>query len=72
MMSLEYFTLLGGLLSRIEKEQMPSIRAAGELVATAIGQGGILHTFGSGHSHMIAEEAFFRAGGLAPGECHSG
>lgn len=66
MMSLEYFTELGGLLSRIETEQMPSIRAAGELVAAAIGQGGILHTFGSGHSHMIAEEAFFRAGGLAP------
>jgi uncharacterized phosphosugar-binding protein len=66
MMSLEYFTLLGGVLSRIEMGQMPSIRSAGELVADSIAQGGILHTFGSGHSHMIAEEAFFRAGGLAP------
>jgi uncharacterized phosphosugar-binding protein len=25
-----------------------------------------VHTFGSGHSHLIAEEAFFRAGGLVP------
>lgn len=66
MMSLEYFTLLGGVLSRIEIEQMHSIRTAGELVADSIAQGGILHTFGSGHSHMIAEEAFFRAGGLGP------
>lgn len=45
---------------------MPAIREAGSLVASAIARGGILHTFGSGHSHMIAEEAFFRAGGLVP------
>jgi len=25
----------------------------------------IIHTFGTGHSHLIAEEAFFRAGGIA-------
>jgi uncharacterized phosphosugar-binding protein len=28
--------------------------------------GGILHVFGSGHSHSIAEELFHRAGGLVP------
>jgi uncharacterized phosphosugar-binding protein len=66
MMSLEYFTLLGAVLSRIEMEQMHAIRTAGAMVADSIAQGGILHTFGTGHSHMIAEEAFFRAGGLAP------
>jgi uncharacterized phosphosugar-binding protein len=66
MMSLEYFTLLGAVLSRIEMEQMQAIRTAGEMVAQSIAQGGILHTFGTGHSHMIAEEAFFRAGGLGP------
>lgn len=66
MMSLEYFTLLGGVLSRIEMEQTHAIRAAGILVGESIARGGILHTFGAGHSHMIAEEAFFRAGGLAP------
>lgn len=27
---------------------------------------GVLHLFGSGHSHMIVEEAFHRAGGLIP------
>lgn len=66
MMSSEYFTLLAMVLSYIEAEQMQAIRAAGELVSNSIARGGILHTFGSGHSHMIAEEAFFRAGGLAP------
>lgn len=36
------------------------------MAAAAIAAGGVVHTFGSGHSHMISEEAFFRAGGLAP------
>jgi uncharacterized phosphosugar-binding protein len=26
--------------------------------------GGVVHVFGSGHSHMMAEEVFYRAGGL--------
>ncbi len=39
---------------------------AGSMAAQAIARGGVVHVFGSGHSHMIAEEAFFRAGGLAP------
>ena len=28
--------------------------------------GGVLHVFGSGHSHVLAEELFHRAGGLIP------
>jgi len=27
---------------------------------------GVLHLFGTGHAHMLAEEAYSRAGGLAP------
>ena len=27
---------------------------------------GIVHVFGCGHSHMLGEEVFYRAGGLAP------
>jgi uncharacterized phosphosugar-binding protein len=29
-------------------------------------KGGVLHLFGSGHSHAISEDLFLRAGGLAP------
>ena len=29
-------------------------------------KGGVLHVFGCGHSHMLMEECFYRAGGLAP------
>lgn len=34
------------------------------MVAAALAGGGVVHAFGTGHSHMIAEEAFYRAGGI--------
>ena len=43
---------------------MDRIVEAGKVVANAIVQGGTLHIFGTGHSHMLAEELYVRAGGL--------
>jgi uncharacterized phosphosugar-binding protein len=60
-----YFEGLRTILDRIEREQAEHITQAGRLVADALGAGGVIHTFGTGHSHLIAEEAFFRAGGFA-------
>ena len=34
------------------------------MMAECIARGGVVHVFGSGHSHMMAEEVFHRAGGL--------
>lgn len=34
--------------------------------AEAISRGGIIHMFGCGHSSLIAQEAYYRAGGLVP------
>jgi uncharacterized phosphosugar-binding protein len=61
-----YFAALAHILGEIASSQATPILAAGRLVAEAIAAGGVVQAFGSGHSHMIAEEAFFRAGGLAP------
>lgn len=61
-----YLKSIADLLQEIDREQMPSIRAAADLVAESIANGGVLHIFGTGHSHMLAEELFFRVGGLAP------
>lgn len=61
-----YLAELQSILERLRREQAEPIRAAGLLIADTLVAGGILHVFGSGHSHLIAEEAFFRAGGLAP------
>jgi uncharacterized phosphosugar-binding protein len=62
----DYFTHLIGVLRRLAEEQGAAIQQAAELVAQCLGQGGIVHTFGTGHAHLIAAEPFYRAGGLAP------
>ena len=65
-MALEtYIDGLQSVLERIKREQAGNIRSAGLVVADALAAGGVIHTFGTGHSHLIAHEAFFRAGGIA-------
>ena len=60
-----YIEKLQLVLERIKSEQAKNIREAGMVVADSLAAGGIIHTFGTGHSHLIADEAFFRAGGIA-------
>ena len=64
MTSLEYIDGLQAVLERIKREQRSNIEKAARLIADALSAGGIVHTFGTGHSHTIADEAFFRAGGI--------
>jgi uncharacterized phosphosugar-binding protein len=54
------------LLQDIRETQLASIKEAGRLCSAALKDGGIVHVFGTGHSHMLAEEVFVRAGGLVP------
>jgi len=42
------------------------IETAANWIADTIEQRGVVHLFGSGHSHMVAEEVFHRAGSLLP------
>jgi uncharacterized phosphosugar-binding protein len=65
MFSERYIEELQIVLWRIKSEQLNAIVAAGQLVADTLVAGGVIHTFGTGHSHLIADEAFFRAGGIA-------
>lgn len=58
-----YFDRLNDLLQEL-RAQGDQIETASALIAECIGAGGIVHVFGSGHSHMMAEEVFHRAGGL--------
>ena len=59
----QYLDALLALVTRI-REEPAQIRQAAELIADTLAIDGIVHTFGTGHSHLLAEEAFFRAGGL--------
>ncbi len=39
---------------------------AAKKVADVIQNGGVVHLFGCGHSHILTEEVYYRAGGLVP------
>jgi len=58
-----YFDRLSELMAVLRGEG-PNIEAAAKMIAESIAAGGVVHVFGSGHSHMMAEEVFHRAGGL--------
>jgi uncharacterized phosphosugar-binding protein len=60
-----YLSGVVALLEEIAQEDRNTIRAAAELVADTVAAEGLIHIFGTGHSHMLAEEMFYRAGGLA-------
>jgi uncharacterized phosphosugar-binding protein len=59
-----YIAEAGRLVARLATDEWPSLDAAADLVADALAHGGDVHAFGTGHSHMLAEELFYRAGGL--------
>ena len=60
-----YFETVNQQLASIQRTQLPAIYEAGKQFAEALERGGWIYVFGTGHSHMIAEELFYRAGGLA-------
>lgn len=60
---------LQALLSRLAATQDRALDQAGELMASALGSGGLVHLFGSGHSVIPVMDAFPRYGsfvGLHP------
>src|SRR3989441_13168506 len=51
-----------GILEKIRDTQSDAIERASELCAEAIGAGGFVHLFGTGHSRIPVEEMFPRYG----------
>ena len=64
-MNKTYLNTLRFLLDKLESTQESAIDAVSAACADAVAGGGLLYFFGTGHSHMICEEPFYRAGGLA-------
>ncbi len=60
-----YLVIVRRILERIEEEEGANIEKGASILAQTIENAGLVHVFGTGHSHIFAEEAFFRAGGLA-------
>lgn len=63
--TLSYLSGVKALLDELSGDTEPIMTATG-WCADAVAGGGLVHVFGAGHSHMAAEEAFHRAGGLVP------
>lgn len=60
-----YLADLAGRIAALAEANAEAIdRAAAAIVRTAEADG-LVYVFGTGHSHMLAEEAHYRAGGLA-------
>ena len=62
----EFFADVHRILSEIEETQAQSIAKASTLVSECLLNDGIVYTFGTGHSHCVAEEVCWRAGSLVP------
>ncbi|BAB07044.1 sugar isomerase domain-containing protein [Halalkalibacterium halodurans] len=61
----DYCKFFNRILSEVQETQEQAIIKGAHLVSEAVMNGGRFYVFGSGHSHMIAEEIYNRAGGLA-------
>ena len=54
-----------GIIDNVLGTQASSLDAARDALAEALGNNHLLYVAGSGHSHLLAEEVFYRAGGVA-------
>lgn len=61
----KFFESVYETLNKIKQTQWDNIMKAADLITESLMKGGLLHTFGTGHSEMVAEDAWSRAGGLA-------
>lgn len=61
--SARYLSAAHALLTRLEG-QLGQIEAAADWLAESLSAGGSLFLAGTGHSRLVAEEAYHRAGGL--------
>lgn len=61
----DYIKKIVELFQLIDNKEKDNIQKAATIIADATKNNKVIHTFGTGHSHMIGIELFGRAGGLA-------
>ncbi|MBB6285359.1 SIS domain-containing protein [Geobacillus subterraneus] len=61
-----YFQKVNERLGLVLKHEKDNLKKAAYVVSETIRKGGIIQLFGCGHSHILTEEVFYRAGGLVP------
>lgn len=60
----QYWKAVEEQLTAIQRIETPSLETAAQWVAEALLKEKFIYVFGSGHSHALGEEAFYRAGGF--------
>ncbi len=60
----DYINNIKKIVAKIETEGMEAIEKAAAVLSETLISGNKIFLFGTGHSHMLAEELFYRAGGL--------
>lgn len=61
----EYAAIIGAAISAVAENQSEKLDACSHMIKNVIENDGLIYIFGCGHSHILAEECFYRAGGLA-------
>ena len=60
----EYLATVETLLEKLVASQENALEQAAAALGDTLFEDGLIYIFGCGHSHMLAEEGFYRAGGL--------
>lgn len=61
-----YIDHVSKMIDEVKETQGKNIELSANLIAKTIESGGVIHTFGTGHSSLLAQEIFCRAGGIVP------
>ncbi|WP_322807283.1 SIS domain-containing protein, partial [Thermanaerothrix sp.] len=61
-----YFETVFRTLETVRQAEAATLTQVAERITASLAQGGVLHIFGAGHAHLLAEEISYRAGGLVP------
>lgn len=61
----QYYDKVNSVLKNIYDSQSDQIHKIGSVLADTLEKDGLIHVFGCGHSHIMEDELFYRAGGLA-------
>ena len=64
----EFMDYSSGIIQTIMREEEENIEKAALALKNTIANGGMLYTYGTGHSTMLCMEPFMRAGGI--GACY--
>jgi uncharacterized phosphosugar-binding protein len=63
---MDYLDAVIQLLQEVRETQSEAIEEAAQVIAQAIQADHLVYVFGAGHAGILAQELFYRAGGLVP------